>query len=264
MKIDILVKFCTLFSFRLRFQWVVNGSGGQNPLRAQSKYGLMGSSAKTGKKFFKGHQSTFWIKIPFGIGCPPPTHQLQSTCVGGRVQGSQIFKQISIISIHSKVMAFLVILLSPWSPCCPCGPHVIPVIPKSSPCHPRCPHIIPIASRRSPCGPHGCGPRCLRSLHPMLSPSSPHGPHHPHVIPVIPMLSPYRLCHPHIIPIAPRRSPCGPHGCCLCGLHCFHGLHPMLFLSSQHCPRCLQIIPNPPDTHSTHPPPPRGWGTPNQ
>ena len=28
-KIDILVKFCTLFSFRLQFQWVINGSGGQ-------------------------------------------------------------------------------------------------------------------------------------------------------------------------------------------------------------------------------------------
>ena len=28
-KIDILVKFCTLFSFQLQFQWVVNGSGGQ-------------------------------------------------------------------------------------------------------------------------------------------------------------------------------------------------------------------------------------------
>ena len=28
-KIDILVKFCTLFSFQLQFQWVVNGSGSQ-------------------------------------------------------------------------------------------------------------------------------------------------------------------------------------------------------------------------------------------
>ena len=28
-KIDILVKFCSLFSFQLQFQWVVNGSGGQ-------------------------------------------------------------------------------------------------------------------------------------------------------------------------------------------------------------------------------------------
>ena len=87
MKIDILVKFCTLFSFLLRFQWVVNGSGGQNPLRAQSKYDLMGSSAKTGKKIFEGHRSSFWIKMPFGIGHPPPTHQLQSTCVG---EGSRV------------------------------------------------------------------------------------------------------------------------------------------------------------------------------
>ena len=55
----------------------------KNPLRAQSKYGLMGSSAKTGKKFFEGHRSTFWIKMTFGIGHPPPSHQLQSTCVGG-------------------------------------------------------------------------------------------------------------------------------------------------------------------------------------
>ena len=40
----------------------------------------MGSSAKTGKKIFEGHWSTFWIKMPFGIGHPPPTHQL---CGGG-------------------------------------------------------------------------------------------------------------------------------------------------------------------------------------
>ena len=140
----------------------------KNALRAQSKYGLMGSSAKTGKKFFEGNRSTFWIKMTFGIGHPPPLHQLQSTChVWGRVQGSQIFKQNSIISIRSKVMAFLVISLSPRSPCCP---HIVPVVTTLSPCHPRCPHIIPIASRRSPCGPHGCGLRCLHGLHPMLSP----------------------------------------------------------------------------------------------
>ena len=59
----------------------------KNPLRAQSKYGLMGSSAKIGKKIFEGHQSTFWIKMPFGIGHPPPTDQLQSTCVG---EGSRV------------------------------------------------------------------------------------------------------------------------------------------------------------------------------
>ena len=138
----------------------------KNPLRAQSKYGLMESSAKTGKFFFEGHRSTFWIKMTFGIGHP----HLYINCSlhrWGRVQGSQIFKRNSIISIHSKVMAFLVILLSPWSPRCP-----------------RHPHIIPIAPRRSPCGPHGCGLHCL---HPMLSPWS---PCHPRVVPVIPTSSP--------------------------------------------------------------------------
>ena len=169
---------------------------------------------------FEGHQSTFWIKMQFGIGHPPPTHQLQCTC-GGRVQGSQIFKQNSIISICSKVMAFLVILLSPWSPCCPHHPHIVPIVP-TSPCHPHCPHIIPIASRRSPCGPHGCGLhgllRCLCGLHPMLSPWSPSSPSSLHC-----------PCGPHVIPIAPRRSLCDPHGCGLRGLLCcLHGLHPML------------------------------------
>ena len=34
----------------------------KNPLRAQSKYGLMGSSAKTGKKNFQGSQEHFLDK----------------------------------------------------------------------------------------------------------------------------------------------------------------------------------------------------------
>ena len=130
----------------------------------------------------------------------------------------------SIISIHSKVMAFLVILLSTWSPHCPCHPHIVPVIPTSSPCHPCCPHIIPIAPRRSPCGPHGCGLcglHCLRGLNPVLSHWSPCHPRHPHIISLSSLSSP----------------------CCLEGPH---------------------IIPNPPDTHSTHPPPPWGVGAPNQ
>ena len=134
--------------------------------------------------------------------------------VCGRVQGSQIFKRNSIISIRSKVMAFLVILLSPWFPCCPHGPHVIPFIPMSSPCHP---HIVPIAPRRTPCGPHGCG---LCGLHPMLSPWSPHRPPCPHIIPVI-----------SVIPMSSSHHLEGPH-----------------------------IIPNPADTHSTHPHPLGAWG----
>ena len=244
----------------------------KNPLRAQSKYGLMGSSAKTGKIFFEGHRSTFWIKMTFGIGHPPHLYINCSLHVWGRVQGSQIFKRNSIISIHSKVMAFLVISLSPWSPRCP---HIVPIIPMSSPCCPHCSHIVPIAPRRSPCGPHGCGLRCLRGLHRMLSRWSPCCPRCPHFIP---MSSP---CHPrcsHVIPIDLRRSPCGLHGCGLRGLR---GLHPMLspwsprrprhphiipmlFPSSPHHLEGPHIIPNSPDTHSTHSLPPGGWGAPNQ
>ena len=152
----------------------------ENLLRAQSKYGLMGSSAKTGKKISTGHRSSFLIKLSFGIG-HPHLYIKCSVYVWGRSQGFQIFKRNSIILIRSKVMAFLVILLSPWSLHCLHRPHVIPT---SSPCPPHCPHIVPIAPKRSPCGPHHpchpCHPRCP---HPCC-------PHRPHVIPVIPMSSP--------------------------------------------------------------------------
>ena len=43
----------------------------KTPLRAQSKYGLMGSSAKTEKKFFQGSPEHFLDKMQFGIGHPP-------------------------------------------------------------------------------------------------------------------------------------------------------------------------------------------------
>ena len=164
----------------------------KNLLRAQSKYGLMGSSAKTGKKFFDGSQEQFLDKTVIWDRTPPHLYVKCSVYVWGRAQGSQIFKRNSIISIRSKVMAFLVILLSPWSPRCPRRPRVIPVIPTSSPCHP---HVVPIAPRRSLCGPH-----CLWSpwspwsppmlSPPMLSPSSPRRPRRPHVIPTSSRRSP--------------------------------------------------------------------------
>ena len=67
----------------------------KNLLKAQSKYGLMGSSDKNREIFLsEGHRSEkdahFWvqnIKVPFGIGHPPPTHHMQSTCVW---EGSQV------------------------------------------------------------------------------------------------------------------------------------------------------------------------------
>ena len=190
----------------------------KNPLRAQSNNGLMGSSAKTGKNFFEGHRSTFWIKMPFGIGHPPPTHQLQSTCVGegSRVPNLQTefnyLDSFKSYGIFSDFVVPIIPTLSPSSPCHPCHSHIVPVSSPSSPHH-------PIAPRRSPCGPHGCGLHCLHGLHPMLSPWSPR-----------------RLCHSHNIPMSSLSSP-----------HCLEGSH---------------IIPNPPDTHSTHPPPPWGMGGP--
>ena len=152
----------------------------------------MGSSAKTGKKFFYGSQEQFFNKTGIWDRTPPHLYIKCSVYVWGRAQGSQIFKQNSIISIRSKVMAFLVISLSPPGPR---GPHIVPVVPTSSPLSPHCPrhpHIVPIAPRRSPCGPHGCG---LHGLHPCC----PRHPCCPHVVPVIPTSSPSSPHHPYII-----------------------------------------------------------------
>ena len=146
----------------------------KNPLRAQSKYGLMVSSAKTEKKIFRGSPEHFLDKNAIWDGTPPYLHINCSLHVWGRAQGSQIFKRNSIISIRSKVMAFLVILLSP------CGPHRPNVVPVSSPCHP---HVVPPSS---PEGPHVVSMVC--GLH-MLSPSSPHRPRRPCVILIVPTSS---------------------------------------------------------------------------
>ena len=60
---------------------------GYYPLRAQSKYGLMGSSAKTGNFLLEGHRSTFlgqkhksaiWNRTP-----PTYTSNLVYMCAGG-------------------------------------------------------------------------------------------------------------------------------------------------------------------------------------
>ena len=70
----------------------------KNPVRTQSKYGKMGSSAKTGEFFWRvtgAKRCTFWIKnikVPFGIG-RPHLHIKPRLYVCRRAQGSQIFKQ---------------------------------------------------------------------------------------------------------------------------------------------------------------------------
>ena len=225
----------------------------------------MGSSAKQENFVFEGHWSIFWIKMQFGIRHPPNLYINCSLHVWGRGQGSVIFKRNSIILIRSKVMAFLVILLSPHCP------YVVPIVPTSSPCRPHHPHVVPIAPRRSQCGLHGCGLRGLRCLHPMLSPWPPYCPRCPHVIPVIPTSSQCCPCHPHIVPIAPEGSHVVSMAvvsvvsvvstpCCPRGLHVI----PIVPTSSLCHPRHPHIISNPPDS-PLHPPiPPGGRGAPNQ
>ena len=152
----------------------------KNPLRA--KYGLMGSSAKTEKKFFRGSPEHFLDKNAIWDGTPPHLHINCSLHVWGRAQGSQIFKRNSIISIRSKVMAFLVILLSPCGPRHPRHSHVIPVSSPSSPHRSHVVPIVPVIPRRSPYGLHGLW--------------------FPHVVPVVPTSSLSSLCrphHPHVI-----------------------------------------------------------------
>ena len=111
----------------------------KNPLRAQSKYGLMGSSAKIGKKFFEDHQRTFWIKLPFGIGHPPSTDQLQSTYVGEGSRVPNLQTEFNYLDSFKSYGIF--------------SDFVVPVVPTSSPsspCHPRIVPIVPTLSRRSP------------------------------------------------------------------------------------------------------------------
>ena len=202
----------------------------KNHLRAQSKYGLMGSSAKTGKKIFRRSPEHFLDKNAIWDRTPPHLHINCSLHVWGRLQGSQIFKRNSIISIRSKVMAFLVILLSPHGPCCP---RIVPIIP-----------VVPTSSLSSPEGPHVVFMVCGL---PMSSASSPRCPRHPHSPQKVPLWSPWSVVStccprcPHVVPIIPTSFPLSPH-----------------HLEGPH------IISNPPDTHSTHPLPPWGWGAPNQ
>ena len=155
----------------------------KNLLRAQSKYGLMGSSAKAGKKIVRESQEQFLDKTVIWDRTPPQLYINCSVYVWGRAQGSQIFKWNSIILIHSKVMAFLVISLSPHGP-------VVPTSSLLSPHHPHCPHIIPTSS-----------------------PSSPHHLHRPQKVPMwSPWLwSPWSLWSPpYVVPVVPTSSPTPP------------------------------------------------------
>ena len=102
-----------------------------------------------------------------------------------------------------------------------------------------CPHVVPVVLASSSSSP--CRPRVV----PVIPTSSPHHPHCPHHPQKVPMWSPWSVVstccphRPHVVPIIPVSS--------LSSLHCLEGPH---------------IMPNPPDTHFTHPLPPWGGGGP--
>ena len=114
--------------------------------------------------------------MPFGIGHPPPTHQLQSTCVGEGSRVPNLQTEFNYLNSFKSYGIFSDFVVPTWSPSSSCRP-IIPTSSLSSPYRPRHPHVVPIAPRRSQCGLY------------MLSPSSPRRPHHPRVVPVIPTLS---------------------------------------------------------------------------
>ena len=217
----------------------------------------MGSSAKPGKFFFWGHWSTFCIKMPFGIGHPPPTHQMQSTCVqeGSRVPNLQTeFNYLDSFKSYGIFSDFVVPL--------------VPTLSSSSPCHP---HIVPLSSPSSPHHPHSPQKGAMWSpwLWSLWSP--------PHVVPIVPMVptsspsSPHHPCHPHIILVSSPSSPHHPHSPQKVAMWSpwlwspWSPSHvvpvvPIVPMSSPHCLEGLHIIPNPLDTHSTYPHPRKGGG----
>ena len=99
----------------------------KNPLRAQSKYGLTGSSAKTVKKFFRGSPEHFLDKNAIWDRTPPqPTHKLQSTFVGEGSRVPNLQTEFNYLDSFKSYGIF--------------SDFVVPVVPTLSPSSPRHPH----------------------------------------------------------------------------------------------------------------------------
>ena len=76
----------------------------KNLLRTQSKYGLMGSSVKTGKKISAGHRSSFSIKLSFGIGHPPTYISNVVYMCGGGLKGPKSSNGIQLSLFVQKLL----------------------------------------------------------------------------------------------------------------------------------------------------------------
>ena len=78
----------------------------KNVVRAQSKYGLMGSSAKTGKKMFCGSHEQFLDKIVIWDRTPPSyTSNTVYMCQGG-LKGPKSSNGIQLSRFIQKLWHF--------------------------------------------------------------------------------------------------------------------------------------------------------------
>ena len=82
------------------------GQEGKNLLRAKSQYGLMGSSAKSGKKFFDGSQEQFLDKTVIWDRTPPPYMSNAVYMCGGGLKGSKSSNGIQLSRFVQKLWHF--------------------------------------------------------------------------------------------------------------------------------------------------------------
>ena len=78
----------------------------KNLLRAQSKYGLMGSSAKTGKKNFHGSQEQFLDKTVIWDRTPPSYTSTAVYMCGGGLKGPISSNGIQLSRFVQKLWHF--------------------------------------------------------------------------------------------------------------------------------------------------------------
>ena len=143
MKIDILVKFCTLFSIQLQFQ--------RDTPHLQIKSSLYVCRIVQGSQTFKQN----WIicicsrVFVFLVVLWSPCHHRHLHTIPIVPTSSPH------CSHHPHIIPTPAYAL--WSPCCLCGFHLVSVVPTlspSSPCHPCYPHVMPTSSRWSPHHPY--------------------------------------------------------------------------------------------------------------
>ena len=78
----------------------------KNPLRAQSKYGLMGSSAKTGKIIFRGSPEHFLDKNAIWDRTPPTYTSIAVYMYGGGLKDPKSSNGIQLSRFVQKLWHF--------------------------------------------------------------------------------------------------------------------------------------------------------------